>query len=83
MPHVQEPGLEVGDYPQCDPQKMKIIHVGMGAAGMLTAYKARKMLSNYELVCYEKNDSVGGMFPMAIHLHQTRADSSRYMVSLW
>ncbi len=27
---------------------------------MLAAHKARKFLTNYELVCYEKNDSVGG-----------------------
>ncbi|KXS99265.1 hypothetical protein AC578_6211 [Pseudocercospora eumusae] len=60
MPHVQEPGMQVHDHPQCEPQKIRIIHVGMGAAGMLCAYKARKMLTNYELVCYEKNDSVGG-----------------------
>ena len=33
---------------------VKIIHVGMGASGMLAAYKAKKMLTNYELICYEK-----------------------------
>ena len=32
----------------------------MGASGLLAAYKARKMLNNYELVCYEKNASIGG-----------------------
>jgi hypothetical protein len=32
----------------------------MGAAGMLCAFKARKMLTNYELICYEKNETVGG-----------------------
>lgn len=60
MPHVQEPGMEVPNIPQCEPQKIKIIHVGMGAAGMLCAFKARKMLANYELICYEKNESPGG-----------------------
>ncbi|EME83413.1 uncharacterized protein MYCFIDRAFT_59080 [Pseudocercospora fijiensis CIRAD86] len=60
MPHVQDPGIQVPDHPQCEPQRIRIIHVGMGAAGMLCAYKARKMLTNYELVCYEKNDGVGG-----------------------
>ncbi|KAK5116993.1 hypothetical protein LTR62_006714 [Meristemomyces frigidus] len=32
----------------------------MGASGLLAAHKAKKMLSNCELVCYEKNDTVGG-----------------------
>ncbi|TKA76661.1 hypothetical protein B0A55_02597 [Friedmanniomyces simplex] len=60
MPHVNEPGMQVPDRPQCDPDKIRIIHVGMGASGLLAAHKAKKMLSNYELVCYEKNDTVGG-----------------------
>ncbi|KAL9595235.1 MAG: hypothetical protein Q9219_006569 [cf. Caloplaca sp. 3 TL-2023] len=41
-------------------QKIKIIHVGAGAAGLITAYKAQKMLKNYELTCYDKNPEVGG-----------------------
>lgn len=36
------------------PRKLKIIHVGAGASGLLTAYKAERMLQNYELVCYDK-----------------------------
>ena len=35
-------------------KKIRIIHVGAGAAGLITAYKARKMLKNYELICYDK-----------------------------
>jgi protoporphyrinogen oxidase len=31
-----------------------MIHVGAGAAGLLTAYKIQKMFSDYELVIYEK-----------------------------
>ena len=60
MPHINDPPITVGDFGQCDPIKTRIIHVGMGASGMLAAHKAKKMLSNYELVCYEKNDSPGG-----------------------
>jgi protoporphyrinogen oxidase len=52
--------MEVPDHAQCDPQKIRIIHVGAGAAGMLCAFKARKSLTNYELICYEKNESPGG-----------------------
>lgn len=60
MPHMQEPGMQVLDHPQCDPQKIRIIHIGMGASGILCAFKARRLLTNYELVCYEKNPEVGG-----------------------
>ncbi|EXM21472.1 hypothetical protein RAB80_010040 [Fusarium oxysporum f. sp. vasinfectum] len=42
------------------PRKLKIIHVGAGASGLLTAYKAERMLQNYELVCYDKNPVIGG-----------------------
>ncbi|KAL8919728.1 MAG: hypothetical protein Q9172_004841 [Xanthocarpia lactea] len=41
-------------------KKIKIIHVGAGAAGLITAYKAQRMLKNYELTCYDKNPEVGG-----------------------
>ncbi|OQV00810.1 hypothetical protein CLAIMM_06258 [Cladophialophora immunda] len=51
---------EVLEQPQSAPNHIKIIHVGAGAAGMLAAYKAKRMLENYELVCYEKNPVPGG-----------------------
>ncbi|KAK3066531.1 hypothetical protein LTR53_017084, partial [Teratosphaeriaceae sp. CCFEE 6253] len=63
MPHVNEPEMHVPDRPQCDPDRIRIIHVGMGASGMLAAHKAKKMLSNYELVCYEKNDTYENRYP--------------------
>ena len=39
---------------------MKVIAVGAGAAGLLVAYKMKRMFSNYELTCYEKNPEVAG-----------------------
>lgn len=42
------------------PRTIRIIHVGAGATGLCAAYKMRKQLQNYELVCYEKNPSIGG-----------------------
>ena len=55
---VSTPDL-VPDYPQCTPKRLKIIHVGMGASGLLFAYKSRK-LSNVEVICYERNSTMGG-----------------------
>lgn len=51
---------EIPDYPQCTPRPLKIIHVGMGASGMLFAHKVEKFLQNFTLVCYEKNPVIGG-----------------------
>ena len=34
--------------------RIKIIHVGAGAAGLITAYKAQRMLKNCDLTCYDK-----------------------------
>lgn len=33
---------------------VRVICVGAGAAGLLVAYKMKKMFDDYELVCYEK-----------------------------
>ncbi|KAF5560695.1 sterigmatocystin biosynthesis monooxygenase stcW [Fusarium napiforme] len=41
-------------------RKLRIIHVGAGASGLMTAYKAERMLQNYELVLYDKNPVIGG-----------------------
>jgi len=42
------------------PAKIRVINAGAGAAGLLLAYKMKKLFENYELVCYEKNPGVGG-----------------------
>jgi len=60
MPHAEDQEFLVPDKPMCDPDPIRIIHVGMGASGLLAAHKARKFLKNYELVCYEKNETIGG-----------------------
>lgn len=36
------------------PSHVRIICVGAGASGLLLAYKIQKMLTNFDLVCYEK-----------------------------
>ncbi|KAF2136532.1 uncharacterized protein K452DRAFT_322360 [Aplosporella prunicola CBS 121167] len=53
--------IQIPDRYHSEPHFVKIIHVGAGAAGLCTAYKAKKMLRNYELVVYEKlNSNIGG-----------------------
>ncbi|KAL2802551.1 cyclohexanone monooxygenase [Aspergillus granulosus] len=43
-----------------EPRPLRIVHVGAGPAGLITAFKARKMLPHCDLVLYEKNADVGG-----------------------
>ena len=49
-----EPEYEIREQFHSEQKRVKIIHVGAGVSGLLTAYKARRYLKNYELVCYEK-----------------------------
>ncbi|EXJ70263.1 uncharacterized protein A1O5_06331 [Cladophialophora psammophila CBS 110553] len=44
---------EVLDQYQSDSRHLKIIHVGAGASGLLAAYKAERLLKNFELTVYE------------------------------
>lgn len=48
------PDYEVREQFHSEQKHVKIIHVGAGVSGLLTAYKAKKYLKDYELVCYEK-----------------------------
>jgi cation diffusion facilitator CzcD-associated flavoprotein CzcO len=41
-------------------RKLRIIHVGAGATGLCAAFKLERQLTDYELVCYDKNHEVGG-----------------------
>ena len=42
------------------PRKLRIVHVGAGATGLCAAYKFERQMTEYELVCYDKNSEVGG-----------------------
>ncbi|KAF2180148.1 FAD/NAD(P)-binding domain-containing protein [Zopfia rhizophila CBS 207.26] len=61
-PHVprRDPVSGLVDQWHSQPTTVRVIHVGAGATGLCTAYKMRNKLQHYELVCYEKNDSIGG-----------------------
>ena len=48
------PEHEITSHFHSEQKHIKIIHVGAGAAGLITAYKAGRILKNYALTCYEK-----------------------------
>lgn len=57
--HVKPPFQLLQQW-HSQPRNIRIIHIGAGATGLFTAYKMERNLTDYELVCYEKNDEVGG-----------------------
>ncbi len=56
MPHRDPPAptIEILDQIHSKQDSIKIIHVGAGPSGLLMAYKAKKLLQNFELICYDK-----------------------------
>lgn len=56
MPYLDPPPpqIDIVDQVHSKPDHIKIIHVGAGASGLLMAYKAKKMLKDFELILYEK-----------------------------
>ncbi|KAL1901103.1 hypothetical protein Sste5346_002170 [Sporothrix stenoceras] len=50
----------IPDRGHSDPDKIRVICVGAGFSGVCLAFKLQQTVKNYELICYEKNDKVGG-----------------------
>ena len=48
------PTYQVPERPHSDPDRVRIICIGAGLSGVCLAYKMKKAMRNYELVCYEK-----------------------------
>lgn len=53
-------GYRISEQPLFTSRRLRIICVGAGAAGLQIAYKAERILENYDLQIYEKNKDVGG-----------------------
>ena len=55
MPSLQETEpYKIKDQYHSQGRTIRVIHVGAGAAGLLTAYKMKQNFSDFELVVYEK-----------------------------
>ena len=83
MPLLEENGepYRIKDQFHSQGSTIKVIQVGAGAAGLLTAYKMKKMFSDYELVCYEKY--IRDQAEMLVQMLTTdqKSFSGRYLVS--
>lgn len=55
-------GLQIKDVPVENLRPLKVIVVGAGFSGILAAIRIPERLRNVELVVYEKNERVGGVW---------------------
>lgn len=53
-------GYRIIEQPLFQKRPVRIVCVGAGAAGLQLAYKAGRLLEDYELQIYEKNHDIGG-----------------------
>ena len=53
---------EQASHPIHHPRRIRIICIGAGLAGLCFAYKLQRSFEEYELVVYEKNDGVAGVW---------------------
>lgn len=64
-PHVNKGVREKNESasnPIYHPRRMRIICIGAGLAGLCFAYKLQRSFEGFELVVYEKNDGIAGVW---------------------
>ena len=64
-PHVNNGVLgkhERASNPIHHARRMRIICIGAGLAGLCFAYKLQRSFEEFELVVYEKNDGIAGVW---------------------
>ncbi len=59
-PKVNEHGYKIREEPLGTKRPMRVIVLGAGASGINFCKIAEDMLENVEVVCYEKDNEVGG-----------------------
>jgi len=62
--HGANPNYEVPDIVLNDPKNrpLRVITIGAGLSGILTAYKLQTKCENVEHVVYERNPKIGGVW---------------------
>lgn len=65
MHHIQESHKVTSwilEHTVDQPRPLKVIYIGAGISGIIAAIKFRKTIFDLELVIYEKNPEIGGMW---------------------
>ncbi|KPI42778.1 putative sterigmatocystin biosynthesis monooxygenase stcW [Cyphellophora attinorum] len=59
-PQENERGYRIQERPYGSERPLRVIHIGAGISGICMAKLLPETLSNVSLVCYDKNDDIGG-----------------------
>lgn len=59
-PQQNERGYRIQERPYGTERAMRVIHIGAGISGICMAKFLPETLNNVSLVCYDKNDDIGG-----------------------
>ncbi|KAA8624375.1 cyclohexanone monooxygenase [Pyrenophora tritici-repentis] len=59
-PKTDEHGYQINEQPMGTKRRVKVILMGAGASSLNFFKKAEEEMENLEMVCYEKNNDIGG-----------------------
>lgn len=59
-PKQNERGYKIQEHPYGTERPLRVIHIGAGISGICIAKFLPESLSNVSLVCYDKNNDIGG-----------------------
>ena len=59
-PEKNDAGYRIKEEPMGTKRKLKVVVLGAGVSGINFTKVAQDKLENVEVVCYEKNDDIGG-----------------------
>ena len=59
-PEQNNAGYRIKEEPMGTKRKLRVVVLGAGVSGINFTKTAQDKLENVEIVCYEKNDEVGG-----------------------
>jgi hypothetical protein len=59
-PETDESGYRIREEPYGTKRRIKVILMGAGASTLNFLKKSEEEMQNLDIVCYEKNDDVGG-----------------------
>jgi hypothetical protein len=66
----QNPTYEVLERPFGTKKKMRVVVMGAGVSGLNFFKKAEERMENIDIICYEKNDDIGGTVCREISIHR-------------
>jgi len=73
-PEQNDAGYRIKEEPMGTKRKLKVVVLGAGVSGINFTKTAQEKLSNVEIVCYEKNDEIGGTWYENVYVNYFSAE---------